>query len=125
MLMGAMADLAETPLHDLSGDALFVHFRPRFHGTLIANVGMTQTRSNQLLSDDAVDLVAYGQAFIANPDLPERFATHAPLAVADPATFYGELVRLAPPVKFSETEPYWRDPVLVVRGSSKAQWKDS
>jgi hypothetical protein len=30
-----------------------------------------------------------------------------------------------PPVKFSETKPYWEDPVLVVRGSSKAQWKDS
>jgi hypothetical protein len=40
-------------------------------------------------------------------------------------TPYGELVRLAPPVKFSETKPYWEDPVLVVRGSSKAQWKDS
>ena len=40
-------------------------------------------------------------------------------------TPYGELVRLAPPVKFSETKPYWQDPVLVVRGSSKAQWKDS
>jgi hypothetical protein len=40
-------------------------------------------------------------------------------------TPYGELVRLAPPVKFSETRPYWQDPVLVVRGSSKAQWKDS
>jgi hypothetical protein len=38
-------------------------------------------------------------------------------------TPYGELVRLAPPVKFSETEPYWEDPVLVVRGSSKAEWE--
>jgi crotonobetainyl-CoA:carnitine CoA-transferase CaiB-like acyl-CoA transferase len=40
-------------------------------------------------------------------------------------TPYGELVRLAPPVKFSETKPDWQDPVLVVRGSSKPQWKDS
>jgi CoA-transferase family III len=40
-------------------------------------------------------------------------------------TPYGELVRLAPPVKFSETKPYWKDPVLVVRGSSVAEWKDS
>jgi crotonobetainyl-CoA:carnitine CoA-transferase CaiB-like acyl-CoA transferase len=37
-------------------------------------------------------------------------------------TPYGELVRLAPPVQFSETKPYWRDPVLVVRGSSKPAW---
>jgi hypothetical protein len=40
-------------------------------------------------------------------------------------TPYGELVRLAPPVKFSETKPFWQDPVLVVRGSSRAQWRDS
>jgi crotonobetainyl-CoA:carnitine CoA-transferase CaiB-like acyl-CoA transferase len=40
-------------------------------------------------------------------------------------TPYGELVRLAPPVEFSETKPRWRDPVLVVRGSSKPQWEDS
>jgi hypothetical protein len=40
-------------------------------------------------------------------------------------TPYGELVRLAPPVKFSETKPYWQDPVLVVRGSSKPQWEGS
>ena len=47
-----------------------------------------------------------------------------------PGNHYGsnpirELVRLAPPVEFSETKPFWQDPVLVVRGSSKAQWKDS
>ena len=40
-------------------------------------------------------------------------------------TPYGELVRLAPPVKFSETKPYWEDPVLVVRGSSKPAWKNT
>jgi len=40
-------------------------------------------------------------------------------------TPYGELVRLAPPVQFSETKPYWEDPVLVVRGSSKPEWKNS
>ena len=40
-------------------------------------------------------------------------------------TPYGELVRLAPPVQFSETKPHWEDPVLVVRGSSKPEWKRS
>ena len=37
-------------------------------------------------------------------------------------TPYGEYVRLAPPVQFTETKPYWRDPVLVVRGSGKPAW---
>jgi len=40
-------------------------------------------------------------------------------------TPYGEYVRLAPPTQFSETKPYWRDPVLVVRGSSKPAWTTS
>ena len=40
-------------------------------------------------------------------------------------TPYGELVRLAPPVQFSETKPYWRDLVLVVRGSGKPAWTTS
>jgi crotonobetainyl-CoA:carnitine CoA-transferase CaiB-like acyl-CoA transferase len=40
-------------------------------------------------------------------------------------TPYGELLRLAPPVTFSETKPYWNDPVVVVRGSSKPQWEGS
>jgi N-ethylmaleimide reductase len=67
---------------------MFAHFRPRFKATLVGNVGMTQTRGNRLLADEFVDLVAFGQAFIANPDLPERFAADAPLAVADHTTFY-------------------------------------
>jgi N-ethylmaleimide reductase len=32
--------------------------------------------------------VAFGQAFLANPDLPARIAAGAPLQAADPATFY-------------------------------------
>ena len=40
-------------------------------------------------------------------------------------TPYGEYVRLAPPMQFSETKPYWRDQVLVVRGSSKPAWTTS
>src|SRR5271168_304163 len=38
-------------------------------------------------------------------------------------TPHGELVRLAPPVKFSETNGYWEDPVVMVRGSCKPEWK--
>ncbi|MBJ7341869.1 alkene reductase [Mycolicibacterium sp.] len=88
MLMGAMADLTCTPLHLLQGDAMFHHFRPQFHGTLMSNVGMTQERGNHLLAQNTADLIAYGQPFIANPDLPQRFAAHAELAGPDHATFY-------------------------------------
>jgi crotonobetainyl-CoA:carnitine CoA-transferase CaiB-like acyl-CoA transferase len=40
-------------------------------------------------------------------------------------TPYGELLRLAPPVTFSETKPHWENPVLVVRGSSKPEWTNN
>ena len=35
------------------------------------------------------DAVAFGKLFIANPDLPRRFAEGAPLNAPDPTTFYG------------------------------------
>jgi N-ethylmaleimide reductase len=45
------------------------------------------------LAENAVaegdDLVAFGVPFLANPDLPERLRTGAPLNQPDKATFYG------------------------------------
>jgi hypothetical protein len=40
-------------------------------------------------------------------------------------TPYGELVRLAPPVEFSETNGLREDPTVTVRGSCKPEWKRS
>ncbi len=37
-------------------------------------------------------------------------------------TPYGEVYRLAPPVRFSETPGDWTDPILTVRGSCKPEW---
>ena len=58
-------------------------------------------------------------------DVPGSGEENQPLApdTITVQTPYGEYSRLAPPVEFSETKPYWRDPVLVVRGSSKPAWK--
>ena len=58
-------------------------------------------------------------------DVPGSGEQNQPLApdTITVQTPYGEYSRLAPPVEFSETKPYWRDPVLVVRGSSKPAWK--
>ncbi|WP_017622993.1 alkene reductase [Nocardiopsis chromatogenes] len=58
--------------------------RPRWSGTLIANYnGAAPTRREQaapLLESGTADLFSFGRLFIANPDLPERFASGAPLA---------------------------------------------
>ncbi|RAC55965.1 alkene reductase, partial [Burkholderia multivorans] len=35
------------------------------------------------------DLIAFGRPFVANPDLPERLRTGAPLALHDRNTLFG------------------------------------
>ena len=88
LLMGAMADLSGGPLSDLQHDGMFQHFRSHYQGTLIANVGMTRDRANSLISRGLADLVAFGEPFIANPDLPARFAAEAPVITSDRALHY-------------------------------------
>jgi N-ethylmaleimide reductase len=83
-----MADLHDGPLAALQGDGMYSHFRPRYRGTLIANVGMTRERGNHLLTQNLADLVAFGEPFIANPDLPTRFAAQAGIVGSDQGTHY-------------------------------------
>ena len=59
-----------------------------FGGPFIANQKLTKETGNALLAKGEADAVAYGQLFIANPDLPLRFAKDAPLNMPDPETFY-------------------------------------
>jgi len=55
---------------------------------IIANGGFNQASGEARLAAGLCDAVAYGRAWIANPDLVERFARHAPLNEADMKTFY-------------------------------------
>ena len=109
LLMGAMADLGGGPLSDLQGDGMFKYFRPRYRGTLIANVGMTRERGNQLIAGGLADLVAFGETFIANPDLPARFAAQAPIQRSDRALHY-----TPGPHGYTDYPPY--EPVDVAGG---------
>lgn len=63
--------------------------RRRFTGTYIANNGYDLELATARLNEGKADLFAFGRAFIGNPDLVERLKSGAPLATADPATFYG------------------------------------
>jgi N-ethylmaleimide reductase len=63
--------------------------RSRYNGTLIVNGGYTRERGNEAIASSAAELVAFGVPYIANPDLPERFAQQAPLNAPNPNTFYG------------------------------------
>ena len=59
-----------------------------FGGPVIANEQFTQEQAEQVLAAGDADAVSWGQWFLANPDLPKRFALHAPLNTPNPATFY-------------------------------------
>lgn len=69
--------------------ALLPELRKRFRNPIVVNGGYTSETSEAALGSGLVDAVAFGQAFLANPDLPERLRTGAALNPADPATFYG------------------------------------
>lgn len=88
LLMGATTDFTESPIEHLAGDGMFRHFRSLYHGHIIANVQMTKERGNRLIADGVADSIAFGRQYIANPDLPERFLTDAPLNEVDWTTVY-------------------------------------
>ncbi len=83
-------------LHVLEGDMLsnerqlnYAELKQKFGGLYMANNGYTRARAEQALAQGDADLVAFGRLFIANPDLPERFARGAKLNEPNPETFYG------------------------------------
>lgn len=61
-----------------------------FGGTYIANEAFTAETAQQVLDAGEADAVAFGKTFIANPDLPRRFALSAPLNAQKPELFYGQ-----------------------------------
>lgn len=62
--------------------------RPRFEGAYLIGGGLNQTSAEDTLASKRADAVVFGSAFIANPDLPERFRQGASLNTPDKATFY-------------------------------------
>jgi 2,4-dienoyl-CoA reductase-like NADH-dependent reductase (Old Yellow Enzyme family) len=61
----------------------------KFGGVYIANEGFSFESANYAITVGEADAVAFGKLFIANPDLPRRFALGAPLNRPDSSTFYG------------------------------------
>ena len=60
-----------------------------FGGIFIANEGFTKETAQAALDAGEADAIAFGKQFLANPDLPKRFAENAALNTPDPSTFYG------------------------------------
>lgn len=77
--------LVDTP-HGLSD--VGAHFRPLARMPIITNGALDRDKGEARLRQGLAEAVAFGQAWIANPDLVDRLAAGMPLAVADPETFY-------------------------------------
>ncbi len=94
-LVDAIAPLGLAYLHVLADVSLPLvqELRHRFGGPLVGNDGFGSVTSREsaarLVEEDLVDVVAVGRLFLANPDLPERWRTGAPLNEPDSRTFYG------------------------------------
>jgi len=61
-----------------------------FGGVYVANEGFTLESAMETLAAGEADAIAFGKLFIANPDLPRRFALKAPLNRWNSATFYSQ-----------------------------------
>ncbi|MGS0740276.1 alkene reductase [Glaciimonas sp. GG7] len=59
-----------------------------FGGVYIANQQLTKAAAQDILAKGEADAVAFGQLFIANPDLPLRLKLDAPLNTPISETFY-------------------------------------
>ena len=63
-------------------------FREVYKGKLILNGNYDQAAAETALKDNAADAIAFGKAFIANPDLVTRFKKNAELNKPHPESFY-------------------------------------
>jgi N-ethylmaleimide reductase len=94
-LVARLADLGLAYLHEMesAGRALTDEIRAAWPGTFILNPNTyprpTGPDELRLIEDGTTDLMSFGAAFIANPDLPERLQNGTALAEPDPATMYG------------------------------------
>jgi N-ethylmaleimide reductase len=62
--------------------------REHYKGHLMVNMGYSAEEAAEVLSNKIADSVAFGTAFLANPDLPARVKAGAELNTPDQETFY-------------------------------------
>ncbi len=62
--------------------------RDHYRGVLIGSDSFDAAEADSCIADGRVDAVSFGRAYIANPDLAQRFAANAPLNTMDKKTIY-------------------------------------
>lgn len=90
----ARLDLAYVHLEATTDDPTLLALRRAWPGTLIVNpsVPMAPEHTDRTAADRwlgrGADLISFGRAYLANPDLVERLRTGAPLTAHDESTYY-------------------------------------
>jgi 2,4-dienoyl-CoA reductase-like NADH-dependent reductase (Old Yellow Enzyme family) len=64
--------------------------RKAFDGPLVLNSDYGAASGQAALDSGVADAIAFGRTFLANPDLPRRFAEHIPLNADNMATWYSQ-----------------------------------
>jgi 2,4-dienoyl-CoA reductase-like NADH-dependent reductase (Old Yellow Enzyme family) len=64
--------------------------RKAFKGVLVLNSDYDLASGQAALAEGGADAITYGRKFIANPDLPRRFAEHLPINQDNPRTWYSQ-----------------------------------
>ena len=83
-------------LHVVEGDMIsgersldYRQLRNNFDGYYMANCGYDKARAQAAINSGEADMVSFGQLFLANADLVQRFKTDSELNTPDADTFYG------------------------------------
>ncbi len=94
-LAGQLNRFSLAYLHVMRGDLYQIQqgdvltpMRKAYQGVLVSNMFYTPEEAAQAVESGAVDAIAFGTSYLANPDLPERIRAGAPLQTPDPSTFY-------------------------------------
>ena len=89
-LLDAIGGLGLAYLHVTPYGGFDYHgmFRQGFKGAYLAGGGLTRESGAAMLAEGRADAAVYGNLFLANQDLPRRFALGAALNAPDKDTFY-------------------------------------
>ncbi|KAI5066052.1 hypothetical protein GOP47_0018676 [Adiantum capillus-veneris] len=63
-------------------------FKKAFKGRVMLSGGYTRETGMHAIKSGAADMISFGRLFLANPDLPLRFAIRADLNEGDESTYY-------------------------------------
>ena len=82
----AEADWDDAPLMPISFKK---NIRKAFSGTTIYSGKYDKEKAENAINEGWADMIGFGRAFIANPDLPYRLKHNLPLTTPNRETFFG------------------------------------